>query len=52
MKTYQLIEDVAHKYNQIFQRIEIQEIENMECVLHSNSRWGTELTNKVDYFKI
>lgn len=50
-KTHQLIGDDIHKYDQIFQRVEIQDIETMECILHSNPRWGTELTNKFDYFK-
>lgn len=39
------------KYNQIYEKVDIDKIVKIECILYSNPRWGTELTNKFDFFK-
>ncbi len=44
-ETHQLIGDNNKKYNQIYQKVEIDKILKMECILYSNPRWGSKLTN-------
>ena len=36
------------KYDQIFEKVEINQIENVQAKLYSNSRWGGILTNKFE----
>ncbi len=50
-ETNQLIGNDDEKYNQIHQKVEIDKISEMECILYSNPRWGGILTNRFDYFK-
>lgn len=50
-ETHQLIGANNKKYNQINQKVEIEEILKMECILYSNPRWGGKLTNRFDCFK-
>ena len=50
-ESHQLIGNDEEKYNQIYQKIDIEKILKMECILYSNPRWGGVLTNRFYYFK-
>lgn len=50
-ESHHLIGNDEEKYNQIYQKIDIEKILKMECILYSNSRWGGVLTNRFYYFK-
>ncbi len=50
-ESHQLIGNDNEKYNQIYQKVEIEKISKMECILYSGPRWGGRLTNRFDYFK-
>ena len=41
-----LIGDENSKYNQTFNKVNIDEIIKVEAILHSNPRWGGKLTNE------
>lgn len=57
--TYDLLDEETHKlvgtdnnrYNQTTIKIFIDDIVEIEAILHSNPRWGTMLTNKFCFFK-
>lgn len=44
--SHKLIGDEASRYNQSFVSVSIDQIKKVEAILHSNPRFGTELTNK------
>lgn len=44
-KTNQLIGDSDEKYNQIYKKIWIKDINEVNAILNSNPRWGGKLTN-------
>lgn len=43
---HQLIGSVEDKYNQIFKKIMVKDIIQIEAILYSNPRWGGMLTNE------
>lgn len=43
---HQLIGSVENKYNQIFKKIMVKDIIQIEAILYSNPRWGGMLTNE------
>lgn len=45
----QLIGNDDSKYEQSYIKVEIEDIETIEAILHSNPRWGTSLTNKFQF---
>lgn len=45
-----LIGDDVSKYNQTLKKVNIEDIVNIEAILHSNPRWSGKLTNSFDYF--
>ena len=50
-ESHQLIVSDEEKYNQIYQKIDIEKTLKMECILHSSPKLGGLLTNRFDYFK-
>ena len=45
-ETHRLVGDFSSKFNQTFVPVEIQEIESIDAILHSNPRWGGKLINR------
>ena len=50
-KLHQLVGNDSDKYLQIYKKIEIDKMVKMECILHSNPRWGGKFTNRFEFFK-
>ena len=48
--THQLVGEEENKYKQTFIKVRIDDIDNIEAILHSNPRWGTRLTNNFCFF--
>lgn len=48
--TGELIGDSDNKYNQIFKKIMISDVDSVETILYSNPRWGKKLTNKFKFY--
>lgn len=49
--TGNLIGNDDEKYNQIVKTVKIDDIEKVESILYSNSRWDGKLTNKFEVYK-
>ena len=45
-ENHKLIGDEKNKYNQIFKKVNIDEIIKVESILYSNPRWRGKLTNE------
>ncbi len=43
---HKLVGTDENKYNQTFNKVNIDDIIKIEAILYSNPRWGTRLTNK------
>ena len=48
--TGNLIGNDDEKYNQTFKAVKIDDIEKIEAITCSNSRWGGKLTNKFEFY--
>lgn len=48
---HKLIGTDADKYNQTFNRVNLDDIVKIEAILFSGPRWGTELTNRFEFSK-
>lgn len=48
---HELIGNNDSKYDKNYQKVKIEDIVYIEAILHSNPRWGGQLTNRYDYFQ-
>lgn len=46
---HELIGDDNTKYDQLFEKVNIKDIDSIEAILYSNPRWGGRLTNKFEF---